>query len=301
MDSKIGFLFPAFGAGYDRGEKELFPGYREELARLLPRASEVVEIDRESFESPANDLQAHYVCYINSCVVSNALKSLNIVSDYVAPYSMGLFAALYHVSSYSFEDGLLLTHNICRFALEAVDGGVYGMGVIIGLPYEQVVELIAKNCTRVELADLSNEHVAIASGWKPELEKLMQIAAEKGSLHTGIMPVSLPYHSSFLKATEGRIREFLNGLDIKSPAHKIISCTDQKVLTTVDEVRREVTVNVSHNINWFLTMKKMLELGVNLFVECGASESLTKQAKFFKGDFKVYHPRRFKKLFACIQ
>jgi [acyl-carrier-protein] S-malonyltransferase len=300
MDRKLGFVFPAFGAGYGRGKGELFPGYQEELDRLLPRAAEVVEIDKKRYEKPGNDLEAHYVSYINSCVVSNALKSRNIICDYVAPYSMGLFAALFCASSYTFENGLLLTHNICTFALDAVDDDRYGMGVIIGLPYEDVTELMSENCERVELADLNNEHVAIVSGYKPELEKLLRIAAEKGTLHTGLMPFSLPYHSSFLKATESKIQEYLAGLEIRPPVYKIISCTDQKVLTTVEEVRREVVGNVSRNINWFLTMKAMLGLGVNVFVECGASDTLAKQARFLKGDLRFFHPRTFQRLFAAI-
>ncbi len=301
MGTRIGFLFPAFGAGYGGGRSGLFPGYEEELDRLLPRASAVVEIDRRRFDEPANDLQAHYVCFINSCLIADALTRRGITCDYVAPYSMGLFSALYHTSSYTFEDGLLLTHNICSFAIEAADGDEYGMAVVIGLTAGEVTELITDHCENVELADQSNEHVAIASGRREELQRLLELAEEKGCLHGKMMPLELPYHSSFLQRTEARIRDYLADLEIRQPSCGIVSCTDQKILTTADEVRREVAINISRNINWFKTMKTMFQLGVGLFVECGAGDTLSKQARFFQGDFQAFHPRRFQKLFELLE
>ena len=89
MAARIGFLFPAFGTGYSGGSGELFPGYEEELGRLLPRAAAVVEIDRRRFDEPADDLQAHYVCYINSCLIADAFTRLGTTCRYVAPARQG--------------------------------------------------------------------------------------------------------------------------------------------------------------------------------------------------------------------
>jgi len=57
------------------------------------------------------------------------------------------------------------------------------------------------------------------------------------------------------------------------------------VLSTAQDLRDELYCNVSDKINWHKTMKKMLDLGVDLFVECGMSKSLTQLAKFIGGKY----------------
>lgn len=297
MADKVGFLFPAFGGGYARAAGELFPGYREELEKLLARASDIVDIDPARFEAPDNDLQGHYVCYINSCVVSSALKRRNICPDYVAPYSMGLFAALFDASSMSFEDGLLLTHTVCSLALASVGTGEYGMAVIVGLPRERIAELIAGRFANVEIGDVTNENVLVVSGERAEMEELLQMATEQGSLHAKMMQFALPYHSRFMKHLSSEIEACAAQLKIAPPSRTIISCVDQRVLSTADDVREEVAGNIARNMNWFLTMKKLLGLGVDCFLECGAGNALSKQTKFFAGDFEVWHPKKFVQFF----
>jgi hypothetical protein len=37
---------------------------------------------------------------------------------------------------------------------------------------------------------------------------------------------------------------------------------------------------------------------VDVFLECGLSESLYNLARNIEGNYQIYHPRKFKKLFA---
>ncbi len=298
MAGKVGFLFPAFGTGYANAGREPFSGYREEVAELLARGSKIVDLDATRLDASDDDLQAHYVCYVNSCAVSNVLRRRGIRPDCAAPYSMGLFAALFDASSVSFEDGLILTHEVCSLALDSVADGRYGMAAIVGLPRELIVGLIAESFPNLELGDVTNENVLVVSGRCSEMEELLRIAAEKGSLHAKMLPFSLPYHSKFMRDLSGEIAARAARIEIAPPSHEVISCVDQRLLATTEDVREEVASNIGRNMNWFRTMKKMLDLGVDVFVECGASNALTKQAKFLAGDFQVYHPKKFDRLFA---
>lgn len=306
MDTKkIGLLFPAFGMRYNNFIETDLDGYREEVDKLLSLASKVVTINCRNFDQIANinnddvegDLQHHYFCYITSCAISNLLKKHKIESEYVAAYSMGLFAAFYHTSSISFENGLLLMHKACKFAHESINNDQYGMGAIVGISYQDIEKLINKNCNDVEIADVCNEHVIIGAGKRSELEKLLKISKINGCLHSKMLPISLPYHSRFMQNVEGEIIKYISQFDINPPTYKVVSCVDQKILSTAEDVRRELAGNMGQPINWAKTMDTMLALGVNMFIECGLSESLCKLAKFFKGDFKVFHPKKFTKLF----
>ena len=295
-------------AGNCQAEPDL-PGYREEVARLLAQAAAVVEIDVRKFERPGefvlgdglqDDLQEQYACYVDSCAVGGLLKKRKIACDYVAGYSMGLFAALYHSRAVSFEDGLRLIQTTSTFAHQAVDDGQYGMGVVVGLTAEQLGALIAEHCREVEVADVCGPHVVIASGRRSDLERLLEVSVAEGCLHARLLPVSIPFHSSLLRGVEGRMRGFLRQLQIRRPACGVVSCVNQKVLSSEEEVREEAAGNVWHPIRWFQTMHRLLGLGVNVFVECGLSDRLCNLARNLEGDYQVYHPRKFERLFAAV-
>jgi len=286
---KIGFLFPAFAMKFVGSH----PLYQEELERLLSLASKLVPIDLKRFEEMAagiieDELQAHYFCYINNGVVSTIFKTQNIIPDYLAGYSMGLFSALCRSQAVSFEDGLLLMHNYYNVALHSMDDKKYGVGIIVGLTYESVDRLIRMHCENVDIIDVSNEHVINVSGIFDEVVRLLEIAAQQ-AIYTKMLPITLPYHSRFMERASGKIREFLMGVKIHPPSVQIVSCVNQKVLATAQDIRDELYCNVIDNINWYKTMQKMLELGVNVFVECGMSKSLTQLAKFIDGEYEIFN------------
>lgn len=309
MSQKVACLFPAFAMKYKDFNRDCLHGYRHEAERFLAAASAVVEIDMRKFERPdefvlddplQDDLQEQYVCYVDSCTIGSLLKGSRVACDYVAGYSMGLFAALYHGEAVSFEDGLRLIHHTCTFAHQAVESGGYAMGVIVGLTADEVAGLIAASCPEVEVADVCGPHVVIASGRRADLKKLLEASEVEGSLHSKFLPVSVPFHSSHLRRVEGKMRELLGQIEIRRPGCGIVSCVNQKVLSSEEDVREEAAGNVWHPIRWLDTMNRLVALGVDVFVECGLSEDLCNLARNIDGDYQIYHPRRFDRLFASV-
>ncbi|MEN8263449.1 MAG: hypothetical protein ABFR82_08310 [Nitrospirota bacterium] len=295
-NKKTGFIFPAFAMRFTGTLSE----YQDEADELVSLASRLVPIDSKRFEEIMSgviedELQAHYFCYINSCVVSTVLNKHNIYPDYVAGYSMGLFAALFHAQAVSFEDGLLLMHNTYNVALDSIDEKKYGMGVIVGLTYEDVDNLIKSNCDNVDIIDVSNEQVINVTGLYDEVVTCLEIAS-KQAIQTKILPITLPYHSRFMNKATDKVMSFLADVEINDPVFKIVSCVKQNILSTAGDIKDELLCNVSQRINWYKTMQKMLDLDVNLFFECGMSKSLTQLAKFIDGDFKIYNVKNFSKI-----
>lgn len=262
-------------------------------------ASKHVPVDLNRFREMEagvieDELQAHYFCYINNAVVSTVLKKNNVRPDYLAGYSMGLFPALFHAETVSFEDGLLLMHNTYNVALHSIDDKKYGMGVIVGMSCDEVEGLISESGADADVIDVSNETVINVTGAFDDLARLLELAA-KTAFKTKMLPITLPYHSRFMGDASGRIREFLRDVKIDPPAFRIVSCVNQGVLSTAQDVKDELYCNVSERINWFKTMKKLDELGVGIFVECGMSKSLTQLAKFL--DCETYHINNLQALF----
>ena len=169
------------------------------------------------------------------------------------------------------------------------------MGVIVGLTYDTVSSLISDTSKDIEIIDISNEHVINVTGLYDDVMDLLEIAA-KQALNTKMLPITLPYHSKFTNNASDMIGGVLSDIEIKPPICKIVSCVNQKVLSTEQDIRDELLINVSHSINWYKTMQKMIDLDVNLFIECGMSKSLTQLAKFIDGDYAILNVKSFKKI-----
>jgi len=309
MNRKVAYIFPAFGMEYRSLARNCLPGYQDELSRLLTRARKVVPIDLRKFAAPSEltlddvfqeNLQNHYICYVDSCVVGSLLRH-KIDCQYVAGYSMGLFAALCHASAVTFEDGLRLMHYTCTLAHEAAQEGDYGMGAVVGLSVDEIRALIARNTVEVEIATICSPRVTVVSGKRCDVERLLEASEALGSLRTSLLPVRVPFHSPHLRPVEGRIAEVLEQIEIRPPTCGIVSCGSHKVLSSQADIREEAIANVSHPIDWFQTMKRLLGLGVDLFVECGLSDRLCHLARNIEGDYRIYHPLKFQQLFAALE
>jgi len=307
MSRQIAFLFPAFAMKYQDFSRACLEGLEAESAELLARARRLVDIDAGKFDNPAefvlddpleDDLQDQYVCYIDGCAVGRLLKKRGIAGDYVAGYSMGLFAALRYCSAVSFEDGLRLLHHTCTCVHEAIEGGNYGMGVVVGLTPDEVAGLIAAHGLGVEVADICGPRAVIAAGRRPQVERLLDVCEEEGCLNAKLLPVSAPFHSSLLCSVESKVRSFLAEIEIRPARRGLVSCVDQKVLRAPQDVADEAAKNVSYPIHWFKTMNRLVELGTDVFLECGLSESLSNLARRIEGNYRIYHPRRFERFFA---
>lgn len=308
MNKKTACLFPAFAMKYKEFHRARPKGIEPRARALLERASALVEIDPRKFANPAevslddpleDDLQDQYVCYVDNCAVAGLLEDWGVRCDYVAGYSMGMFAAMHRSGALSFEDGLRLLRHTCNCVHEITRRHDYGMGVIVGFTPEEIAEIVAASGRTARVADICGPRVVILSGERPDLSALLEAAEAEGALQARLLPVSAPFHSALLAEAESPIREFLPQIEVRPPAWPIVSCVDQKFLTTADDVRDEAIRNVWHPINWYRTMTALLDRRVGRFLECGFSDSLCNLARNVEGDYEIYHPRKFEKHFAA--
>uniref|UniRef100_A0A832EEM6 [acyl-carrier-protein] S-malonyltransferase n=1 Tax=Desulfacinum infernum TaxID=35837 RepID=A0A832EEM6_9BACT len=300
------FVFPAFEmkyASYDIRQLEgVVDLFGEALARL-GRASSL-GVDRVIAAYGAaeryaglTDEEKHHLCYIGSCVLADYVRRRGMTPNWIGPYSMGLFAALYAARCVSFEEGFALMNHVCQTAHQVGRHRQgYGMGSVVGLSRRRIEEIVRACGGEVFLSDEMSDKVVILSGKRVELDRVLEKARADGAFQGKMLNVELPYHSEIMQEAEDLIASFANRLCFKDPECPIVACTDQKILRTAEEVRREVCVNVLRPLNWKRTVEVLVERGVNRFVECGFCENLSKLLKMSAKHVEVWHPKRFHKL-----
>jgi [acyl-carrier-protein] S-malonyltransferase len=287
------FIFPAFVSEYAGNEPEMVRNHPDVFEDLMLKASAHLSVDFTKFDIIRNNLQDHelntqYISYIFSCAIAEILNKKKVNPDYLAGYSMGLYAALYCGNAINFLQGLDLISLAYRLIKESTAHTSTGMASIVGLSKEDILELL-RGKNDLIIANTNSSHSFLLSGSKPEIFEIIGQAKAEGALHASLMKVTCPYHNSVLNKASENFREYIEGkFPLKNSRFAIVSGIDQRTFTSKNEIKIELTCNLNTQINWLKTMEKMMELKVSRFIECGAGTSLYRIGKFIKGNFKIY-------------
>jgi [acyl-carrier-protein] S-malonyltransferase len=293
QDHHLAFVFPAFTNDYADHPGQTMPGFDQYFSELLFKAASHTdqELAQFTFENRAfhdDELRTQYITYIYSCAASSLLRNNGLSPGFTAGYSMGIYAALFDGGAVSFETGLTLIRLAHGSLLKSLPGAEYTMGTLIGLDRKDIETLIDKSAFSIEITNQNASHSFVISGRRAEVHQLLKLAKEEGALNTRDLSVSIPYHSSELKAGAMDFADNLGKLDIGSPQTPVISLVDQALLTNPRMVAAELVRNLYYPLNWFNTMQALLGHGVSHFIECGPSKGLAKNARFIEGARNFY-------------
>lgn len=290
---KTGWIFPAFISEYIGNEDQIFSSLSYDFNTLLETASEVTGENLNSFQIGTNDFmnkedKNQYISYVLSCAVTNILKREGLKPDYLSGLSMGVYAALYAGGSICFEDGLRCIKEAYDLSVKNLNRYEFGMGAIIGLTYEELNEITLSVSNDVEIVNTNGKYSFVISGISSEVKQVAMRAQSEGAFHSGLLAVSCPYHSKFMKTVASEFKNYVTNLDIKTSEIPMISLIDQSLFRFRKEIVNELARNLDSEINWYKSMQTMINLGIHTFIECGAGRSLYKIGKFIEGNFNIF-------------
>lgn len=287
---KKAFIFPAFITEFTGKEVSFLEDNHSDINKYLFHISKSLDIKLPDFSYDydfyAEELNSQLIAYSFSCAFTDILKSKNIFPDYIAGYSMGIYASLYASGNIDFIQGAQLIFKAYSLVKTLTDEKLYGMGAVVGLTYEELNELILKQ-NGLEIINTNNEHSLVLSGKRKDIKELLKAAKNEGALSASELTVNTPYHSSYLKQFSKPFRDYLDELTFTDSQIPIISTYDQRQIIDISDTKSELVVNLTHTINWNKTMLKLIDLGVEEMYECGAGKNLKKISRFINGNYKV--------------
>jgi malonyl CoA-acyl carrier protein transacylase len=287
----ISIIFPAFVNEYKGTEALVFALYKNEFNNMLAQASDLLGTELNDFDFQKNnflenELKSQYISYIFSCAVADILKNQRVTPDFISGYSMGLYSALYYCESVSFAGGLMLIKNAWETISAFTNHGIYGMGMIIGLNEPDITKIIGDDHA-MEICNQNNPYTFVITGFRDAVQRVLVSAKAEGALRTNVLPVSMPYHSHFLKSTAQSFSGKMHDNLFKPPVYRYISSLNQRIIQTAKDCKGEVVSNLATRMNWYATMKFHVNQGSKLIFECGAGDGLTRNARFINGNFQA--------------
>ena len=113
------------------------------------------------------------------------------------------------------------------------------------------------------------------------------------------LKVSGGFHSPFMESASIRLAEVLGGMDVKAPQVPVYANYTAEPYT-VQTAKELLVKQVSNPVRWQQTVEKLLEDGVDTFIEVGAGKTLCGLIKRMSRTAKIYNVEDAASLAAAV-
>ncbi|MCK9518391.1 MAG: ACP S-malonyltransferase [Dehalococcoidia bacterium] len=286
---RLALIFPGQGSQHV-GMGERLAKVSKAARDVFKRADEVLDmkISKLCFEGPEEELESTInqqpATFVTSIAWLAALQERwaqldrQIEPHLFAGHSLGEFTAAVAAGSLRFEEGALLVKQRGILMDEAGREFPGGMASILGLSEQQVIEICEEASKEgyVGLATSNCEGQTVISGALKPLKVAMELADKARARRVVRLPISIGSHSPLMaKASEG-MNQLLQKLSLKDPEAPLVGNVNADLLETRPEVYGELRDQLTAGVRWHRSVEEMKAQGVDLFVEIGPGNVLTR-------------------------
>ena len=194
----------------------------------------------------------------------------------VAGHSLGEFAALVCADAMPFQDAVRLVQFRGQIMQQAVPEGAGAMAVLLGLTDEQVESICAQagQGEVVEAVNFNSPGQIVIAGNVAAVQRALDLAKERGCRRTQLLPISVPAHSSLMRAAAHRLEQRLAQIEIRSPSCRYISAVDAAGHSDPADIRATLVRQLASPVRWSQTVRALLG-HAGALVESGPGRVLT--------------------------
>lgn len=279
---KTAFLFPGQGSQVVGMGADVAMNYPVAQA-VFAQADKIlgVPFSQLCFSGPEDELNDTYntqpALYITSIAILKALQSEQgngvQLPAIIAGHSLGEITALVAAESIDFENGLALVRERGRLMREAGEKSPGAMAAILGLD----VDVLQKICDAAAAATgqplvIANDNCPgqiVISGGEKALDHALPLAQEQGARHAVKLPISIAAHSPLMAHSAEAFRRVIENTPIVAPKVPVVGNSTASLMPDVDQIRDELSSQLTSPVRWTETIQLMLNQGVTTFVEFG--------------------------------
>ena len=280
MGHKIAFLFPGQGSqsvGMGQELVDQFPGVEhifKETDRICGKP-----ISKLCFEGPMPELTLTENCQPAITAVSLACLSVlnesGIKASVSAGHSVGECASMVSAGILSESDALKLVHKRGTLMHREALANPGHMAAVIGLDMEAVLEIVAE-AKDDEILDVANHNTAqqiVITGQKDPVARAVKMAKEKKGKAIPLK-VSGAWHSGLMQGGVDEFRAFMEGIPFSPPRSDMMFNATARCETDPERIKDIMANQLVSPVKWYDIMQKMLDDGIDTFVEVGPKKVL---------------------------
>jgi len=199
--------------------------------------------------------------------------------EIVAGHSLGEYTALVAAGALAFEDCLPLVRFRAQAMQEAVPEGEGAMAAILSLDDEQVIAACAEAGGEVQAVNFNAPGQVVIAGEKQAVSRAIERCKARGARRAMPLPVSAPFHSSLMKPAAAKLKGYLEGVALSSPAIAVLNNVDVAVVEEPQKIKDALVRQAASPVRWVETIGRMRDMGITHLVECGPGKVLAGMVK----------------------
>tara|TARA_B100001121_G_scaffold299490_1_gene308269 strand:- start:916 stop:1842 length:927 start_codon:yes stop_codon:yes gene_type:complete len=209
-------------------------------------------------------------------------------AKFFAGHSLGEYSAIACAGYLNFKDTIKILKIRGDAMQNSVPKGQGGMIAVLGSSIQLIEKILKENQNdfKPEIANDNSEGQIVLSGKNQDLKKLILFLNEK-KIKNIKLPVSAPFHCSLMGKATDIMRQELNKLEFNKGSNVLISNITADEIFNADELKDLLVKQIENRVRWRESVIKMIDKGVNQFIEIGPGKILSGLVRRINKDIKI--------------
>ncbi|MGB3082793.1 MAG: ACP S-malonyltransferase, partial [Candidatus Omnitrophota bacterium] len=208
-----------------------------------------------------------------SALIEKIGGDVSSIGSVVMGLSLGEPTSLVASGAMSFEDGLKFVAKRGQLMEEASQREEGKMASIMGMDLEKVEDL-CKGIGGCQVANLNCPGQVVISGSASRVELASDLAKTQGAKRAVMLKVSGAFHSELMEPAKEKLKEVLDGMEVREPAIDFISNIDAEVTRNPEKIKENLVNQLDHRTLWEASVRKAMSMGVKEYLEVGPGSVL---------------------------
>lgn len=290
--SKIAFIYPGQGAQKAGMGKDFYEN-SESARAVFDRASEILDLDMKELCFEEND-RLDLTEYTQAALVTTCLAMTKVVSehgirpDVTAGLSLGEYCAIAVAGGMSGEDAIRTVRKRGILMQNTVLAGEGAMAAVLGMEASAIEEVI-EDIEGVTIANYNCPGQIVITGVTAGVEDASEKLKAAGAKRVVMLNVSGPFHSPLLKSAGEELLKELENVEIHKLEIPYVTNVTAEYVQNEEEIKGLLGQQVSSSVRWEQSIRKMIEEGVDTFVEIGPGKTLAGFMRKISRDVAMYN------------